>query len=79
MPYDNRSYYIILKISLLAKEGQQNNDLSKAITKYVVPKNFLAALKMVSFSQLPAAKKDTIFGSARNFFGPSYFVMALAL
>ena len=61
MPYDNRSYYIILKISLLAKEGQQNNDLSKAITKYVVPKNFLAALKMVSFSQLPAERKKTPF------------------
>jgi len=26
---------------------------------------------MVSFSQLPAVKKDTIFGEARIFFGPS--------
>ena len=33
---------------------------------------------MVSFSQLPAVKKDTNFGAARNFFGPSYFVTALA-
>ena len=32
---------------------------------------------MVSFSQLPAVKKDTIFGAARNLFGPSYFVTAL--
>ena len=32
---------------------------------------------MVSFSQLPAVKKDTNFGAARKFFGPSYFVMAL--
>ena len=40
-------------------------------------KKILAAPKMVSFSQLPAEKKDTIFGAARNCFGPSYFVMAL--
>ena len=32
---------------------------------------------MVSFSQLPAVKKDTIFVAARKIFGPSYFVMAL--
>ena len=32
---------------------------------------------MVSFSQLPAVKKDTVFGAARKFFGPSYFVTAL--
>ena len=32
---------------------------------------------MVSFSQLPAVKKDTIFGAARKNFGPSYFVTAL--
>ena len=38
---------------------------------------FLAAPKMVSFSQLPAVKKDTIFDAGRKFFGPSYFVMAL--
>ena len=38
---------------------------------------FLAAPKMVSFSQLPAVKKDTIFGAARKNFGPSYFVTAL--
>jgi len=31
----------------------------------------------VSFSQLPAVKKDTIFGAARKIFGPSYFMMAL--
>ena len=35
-------------------------------------------LKMASFSQLPAVKKDTIFGAARKFFGPSYFETALA-
>ena len=35
-------------------------------------------LKMASFSQLPAVKKDTIFGAARNLFGPSYFETALA-
>jgi hypothetical protein len=28
---------------------------------------------MVSFSQLPAIKKDIIFGSALTKFGPSYF------
>ena len=32
---------------------------------------------MVSFSQLPAVKKDTIFGAARKIVGPSYFVKAL--
>ena len=32
---------------------------------------------MVSFSQLPAVKKDTIFGAARKIFGPSYFATAL--
>ena len=32
---------------------------------------------MVSFLQLAAEKKDTIFGVARKFFGPSYFVTAL--
>ena len=32
---------------------------------------------MVSFSQLPAVKKDTIFSAARKFVGPSYFVTAL--
>ena len=32
---------------------------------------------MVSFLQLAAEKKDTIFGVARQFFGPSYFVATL--
>jgi hypothetical protein len=32
---------------------------------------------MVPFSQLPAVKNDTIFGAARNFLDPSYFVTAL--
>ena len=27
--------------------------------------------------QLPAVKKDNIFGEARNVFGPSYFAIAL--
>ena len=31
---------------------------------------FLSAPKMVSFSQLPAVQKDTIFGAARKVFGP---------
>ena len=35
-------------------------------------KNFLAAPKMVSFSQLPAVKKDAIFGAATKVFRPSY-------
>ena len=33
---------------------------------------------MVSFSELPAVKKETIFGAARKTFDTSYFVMALA-
>ena len=32
---------------------------------------------MTSFSQLPAAKKDTVYGAARKIFVPSYFVTAL--
>ena len=32
---------------------------------------------MVSFCQLPAVKKDTMFGAARKNFGPSYFMTAL--
>ena len=32
----------------------------------------------VSFSQLPAVKKDTENGAPGNFFVPSYFVTALA-
>ena len=33
---------------------------------------------MTSFSQLPAVKKDIIFGAARKMFGSFYFVTALA-
>ena len=54
----------------------QNCDYDKAVTNLEGPKIFLAAPKMVSFPQLPAVKKDTIFGVARKFFGPSYFVTA---
>jgi len=32
---------------------------------------------MVSFSQLPAVKKDTIFGAATKNFDTSYFMTAL--
>jgi hypothetical protein len=38
-----------------------------------MPLSILAAPKMMSFSQLPAVKKDTILGAARTFSGPSYF------
>ena len=34
---------------------------------------------MLSFSQLPAVKKDIIFGAAQTKLGPSYFVRALVL
>jgi len=34
---------------------------------------------MVSFSQLPAVKKGTIFVQLKQIFGPSYFVTALTL
>ena len=43
----------------------------KAVTNQEEPKKILGAPKMVVFSQLPAVKKDTIFGAARKFFGPS--------
>ena len=33
----------------------------------------LAAPKMVSFSHLPAVKKETIFGAARKIFWPFLF------
>ena len=42
-----------------------------------MPLSILAAPKMMSFSQLPAVKKDTIFGAARKIFGSSYFLTAL--
>ena len=32
---------------------------------------------MVSFSQLPAVKRDTIFGASQTKLGPSYFIRAL--
>ena len=32
---------------------------------------------MVPFSLLTAVKKDTIFGTARKIFGPSYFMTTL--
>ena len=34
---------------------------------------------LIFFSQLPAVKKDTIFGAAQTNFRPSYFVTALAI
>ena len=33
---------------------------------------------MVSFSQLPAVEKDTIFAAFKKIFEPSYFVTALS-
>ena len=50
---------------------------TKAVTKLEGQKIFLAAPKMVSFSRLPAAKKDTLFGKDRKDFGTFYFVTAL--
>ena len=40
-------------------------------------KNYLAAPKIVSSFTAGSREKDTIFGAARNFFDPSYFVTAL--
>ena len=40
---------------------------------------FLAAPNSVSFSQLPAVKKDIIFDEAKKTLGPSFFVTALVL
>ena len=51
----------------------------RAVTKWKGPKIFVAAPKMVSFSQLPAVKKDIILGEARKIFDPSYFVTALEI
>ena len=45
----------------------------RALTFFCWWKKFLCV-----FSHLPAVKKDTIFGTARKFFGPKYFVTALA-
>ena len=47
------------------------------VTKKEGPKNFLAAPFLVSFSQLPAAKKGHRKRCSWKFFGPSYFVTAL--
>ena len=49
----------------------------KAVTNQEEPKKILGAPKMVVFSQLPAVKKDTIFGAARKFFAPFYIVTVL--
>ena len=51
---------------------------TKAVTNYEGLKHFLAAPKMVSFVSAASCKKDTIFGAARIFFGPSYFVTAFS-
>ena len=61
---ENRSDFLTDSIQL---EPSQNKKGQK----------ILGAPKTVSFSQLPAVKKDTIFGAARKNFGPSYFVSAL--
>ena len=67
-----------IKITALSAEGfQKFDDTLKPSQNKKKPKKILAAPKMMSFSQLPAVKKDTIFGAARKFFGPSYFMMAL--
>ena len=51
--------------------------LTKAVSKYEGPKKIPGAPFSVSFSQLPAVKKDTENGAPGYFFGPSYFVTAL--
>ena len=51
--------------------------LTKAITKSEGPKNFLAAPRMMSFSELPAVKKTPYLVQVERNYGPSYFVMAL--
>ena len=43
------------------------------------PKNFLAAQKLMYLFTAGSCEKDTIFGAARKFFGPSHFVTALAV
>ena len=52
---------------------------TKAVMKKEGPKNFLAAPKMMYLFTAGSCEKDTIFGAARNCFGPSYFVTALAV
>ena len=52
-------------------------DVSKAITKQVGLQKFLAAPKMVSFSQLPTVEKDTISNAARKLVGPFYFLTTI--
>ena len=50
--------------------------LTKAVTKYEGPIFFLAAPKIVSFSQLPPVKKTPFLVQLKNV-SPSYFVAAL--
>ena len=40
-------------------------------------KNFSSRTKEDVFFSAASCKKDTIFGAARNFFDPAYFVTAL--
>ena len=40
-------------------------------------KNFSRCIFLNPFSQLSSVKKDSKYGAARNFFGPSYFDLTL--
>ena len=57
-----------MKIEMLFLCIERNpNILVKAVTKKEGPKNFLFAPKMVSFSQLPAVKKDNFLLQLEKF------------
>ena len=57
---------LVSLLTILIKLWQNKKD---QIFVWAAPKMF--------FSQLPAVKKDTIFGAAQTISGPSYFVRAL--
>ena len=52
---------------------------TKAVTKIRRAKDNFSCTKNGVFFSAASCKKDTIFGTARNFFGPSYFVFYIEL
>ena len=73
---DWRNLGIILENKVLVSTEQNAYQSRFKIRR---AKNIPVAPFSVSFSQLPAVKKDTENGANGIFFGPSYFVTALPI
>ena len=67
--------YEVLVLKIMSEGSRKNLDLGLETLKLkVLP---IQAWLSLLLRRLPAVKKDTIFGAARKFFNPSYFVTAL--